>query len=102
MSGGAYDYAYGRIENLAADIRGQSPLRRAFRTHLLKVAKACHDIEWVDSGDKSPGDEDEAICECLGKNTDALVLEELLVEARRIHAELGEALERSGREPNPD
>lgn len=68
MSGGSYGYAYGKIEDLANEIRPTSPLRKAFKTHLRKVAKACHDIEWVDSGDYGPGDEDEAIRACLGKD----------------------------------
>jgi hypothetical protein len=30
-----------------------------------------HDIEWVDSADYAPGDEDEAIRACLKNSTDA-------------------------------
>jgi len=39
-------------------------LRRALRKHLLKVAAALHAIEWNDSGDGAP-DEDELIRACL-------------------------------------
>ncbi len=39
-------------------------LRRAMRKHLLKVAAALHAIEWNDSGDGAP-DEDELIRACL-------------------------------------
>ena len=93
MSGGSYDYAYSRIEDLASEIKPTSPLRKAFRTHLHKVAKACHDIEWVDSGDCGPGDEDEAIRACLGKDGPALVLAEAIAEAVRVKAELDAAID---------
>jgi hypothetical protein len=65
MSGGYYDYAYHHIELLAEDIKPLNQLRIEFKSHLLKVAKACHDIEWVDSGDYGPGDETDAILACL-------------------------------------
>lgn len=58
MSGGSMDYLYRRVEE--AEFRENTPLRRLFRAHLLLVADALHAIEWVDSGDRSPGgDEDE-------------------------------------------
>ena len=92
MSGGSYDYAYGKIEDLANEIRPTSPLRKAFKTHLRKVAKAFHDIEWVDSADYSPGDEDAAIHACLGKDGAKLVLAEAVAEAVRVKAELDAAI----------
>ena len=62
MSGGSMGYLYLKIEEIAFDLGRSSDLRRrAFATHLDKVAKALHDIEWVDSGDKGPGDDVEAI-----------------------------------------
>lgn len=63
MSGGSYDYIYHRIEEAAAQIgpRRVSYLREWFAKHLLLVAEAMHDVEWVDSGDYLPGDEDAAI-----------------------------------------
>ena len=93
MSGGSYGYAYGKIEDLAGDIRPTSPLRKAFKTHLHNVANACHDIEWVDSGDYGPGDEDEAIRACLGRDGPALVLAEAVAEAVRVKAELDAAID---------
>lgn len=66
MSGGHYEYAYYRIQELAEAIEPKTELRKAFKEHLLEVAKACHDIEWVDSGDSEPGDEDAAIRKVLG------------------------------------
>lgn len=63
MSGGSMDYLYSKLEY--ATFATNTPLRKAFRKHLDKVAKALHDIEWVDSSDYSPGGEDEAIRACL-------------------------------------
>ena len=42
MSGGSYyDYAFSKIEDLAADLRRTTPLRKAFARHLVKTANAC-------------------------------------------------------------
>lgn len=65
MSGGHYDYVYHKInditiENVDTDIR-----RYQFQKLLTLIGKAMHDIEWVDSGDYSAGDEYEAIDACL-------------------------------------
>lgn len=68
MSGGSYDYAFGSIEDLAMRVRqraGTDSRRLAFAALLGVVAKAAHDLEWVDSGDKSPGDEYAAIDRAL-------------------------------------
>jgi hypothetical protein len=64
MSGGSYDYAYFKIDHLADSIESRAngnPLRVAFAKHLRLVAKAAHDIEWVDSADYGKGDEEAAI-----------------------------------------
>jgi len=69
MSGGSYDYIYSRIDDAADSIEARhfgSPLHTAFAAHLRQCSKAMHDIEWVDSGDYSPGDEAESIIEVLG------------------------------------
>ena len=95
MSGGSYNYFCYRAEEVANEIRTTTPLRRAFVTHLKKVAKAMHDIEWVDSGDNSPGDEDAAILNCLGKSGPALVLAEAIKEAEKAAAELKWAIEQA-------
>jgi len=68
MSGGSMDYVYRRVED--AFIREcehpeANALRAAFRAHLELVAKALHDIEWVDSYDWGPGDECAAIRACF-------------------------------------
>lgn len=80
MSGGSYNYAYSKIEDLAENIQGTTPLRKAFKEHLRLVATACHDIEWVDSCDKSNGDEDAAIRAALGHGADALAMKAALTE----------------------
>ena len=92
MSGGSYDYAYGRITDMADQLRLTTPLRKVFQDHLRKVSKACHDIEWVDSGDSSPGEEDAAIRECIGANTSALVLVVAIDEAKNAQRNLEQAL----------
>lgn len=63
MSGGSYDYLYGKIDDMADSLRRQDlePRRAAFAKLLKLVADACHDIEWVDSCDYGKGDDHEAI-----------------------------------------
>jgi len=47
-----------------------------------------HDIEWVDSGDCSPGDDERTIKLALGDESDALVLQEVIAAAKAIKEEL--------------
>jgi hypothetical protein len=73
VSGGSYDYLYSKIALLADAIEERSESysdemsaeqikHRARFVRLLRlVCKAAYDIEWVDSGDCSPGDELPAI-----------------------------------------
>lgn len=80
MSGGSYDYAYRRVEEMADMLRAEgschaapTALRELFREHLRHVAEAMHAIEWNDSCD---GDErePELITRCLnGRLTDDVV-----------------------------
>lgn len=65
MSGGSMDYLYQKLDWVGFNT--DTPERAAFRKHLALVAKALHDIEWVDSSDYGPGDESEAIRACLSK-----------------------------------
>ena len=58
------DYLYSKIEWFA-DFEENTPKRKAFAEHLKLIVKALHDIEWVDSGDYAPGDENEAIMAVL-------------------------------------
>jgi Mg/Co/Ni transporter MgtE len=89
MSGGSWDYCYHKIDEMADKMSCQKePLRRAFGEHLRNVAKAMHDVEWVDSCDTSPGDERAAIELVLGKNAKALELEIVKADARKLIEEL--------------
>ena len=55
MSGGSMDYLYVKVAEVAGRLQvDENYPRRQFGDHLLLVAKALHDIEWVDSGDYSP------------------------------------------------
>lgn len=108
MSGGSYDYAFGRIDDLADQIRenagcrnlnGEAPddygsppsLRRAFAAHLRKVARAAQAIEWNDSGD---GDRDEQrlIRACIAPGDE---LKEATERARDTLTELSAVLART-------
>ena len=63
MSGGSMNYLSDQLE-YNANFTEDTVLRRAMRKHLGKVAAALHAIEWNDSGDGAP-DEDELIRACL-------------------------------------
>lgn len=65
MSGGSYNYIYSQIDDLYILGSNETPRRVAFQKLLKLVARAMHDIEWVDSCDSSPGDENEAIDACF-------------------------------------
>ena len=80
MSGGSMNYLYSRIE-WEADFETDTPERIAFAEHLKLVAKALHDIEWVDSCDYGVGDENEAIRACLAGGAKLRAAAE---EARRV------------------
>ena len=86
MSGGSYDYAYRDMDSFIRDLdrRASTPLRKAFVKHLAKVAKAMHDIEWVDSGDYSDGDEYKAIQDCLGDDWKSATYEQVLEELTKL------------------
>ena len=93
MSGGSWDYFYGRLEDVALRLQCErDPLRKAFGSHLQKCAKALHDIEWVDSCDCSPGDEVNAIKAVLGSDGPALVLSESRKQAEAALEQLKAAL----------
>jgi len=93
MSGGSMNYLYSKLE-YDANFPQDTPERKAFAKHLKLVAKALHDIEWVDSGDFSPGRENEAIRACL---SDVAVLEAVLQNAQEAVKVLQAEIERSKR-----
>lgn len=67
MSGGSYNYAFRGVEEMADSLSHDRlrPERVAFAVLLRKVAKAMHDIEWVDDCDMETGDELPAIMACI-------------------------------------
>lgn len=83
MSGGSMDYLYSKLE-YDANFREDTPERRAFAKHLRLVAKALHDIEWVDSGDYGPGDDTDAIRACLSSGATLEAAVEAAHEARKV------------------
>lgn len=91
MSGGSLNYLYSRLENDATfDL--STPERRAFKKHLEKIVKALHDIEWVDSCDYGPGDENAAIRACIG---DGAVLDAAIDQAHEAAKVLRAELEKA-------
>ena len=86
MSGGSMDYLYEQVG--IAQFSENSVLRRAMRKHLGKVAAALHAIEWNDSGDGAP-DEDELIRACL-LPTDELA--QAREDAEKARADLNRAI----------
>ena len=93
MSGGSWDYMYQRLDDAADRLQCEKDaLRRAFGQHVKLVAKALHDIEWVDSCDYGKGDELPAIKAVLGVQQDALVLEIVRDDARKILKQITELL----------
>ena len=91
MSGGSHDYAYTRVEEFASHPSlHTTPDRRAFAALLSDVAEAMHDIEWVDSSDYAPGDENAAIERCLSKE---ILLEQVIADASEAAAALTTAVQ---------
>lgn len=100
MSGGSWDYAYDGLDEVAARLSGsESAERRALGVILARVAKALHDIEWVDSDDYAPGDELAAIREALGGNADALILAEAIHAAKAERDRLDKAIKKAESHP---
>jgi hypothetical protein len=96
MSGGGYDYLYQRVEDMAYMLARDPQMgRRAFAEHLKLVAKAMHDIEWVDSGDYSEGDEMPAIAACI---SDYDYLKSAIHELKMLQKGLNEFIEQVSHE----
>jgi hypothetical protein len=85
MSGGSLNYIYLKLESEIHNIEDTSPEVKAFKSHLVKVVKALHDIEWVQSGDYSEGQELESIRACIS-NID--IIDNHIKEAEKIIEEL--------------
>lgn len=66
MSGGSWEYLGFRIMEAANRLLDEKcKTRKAFGKHMLLIAEAIHDIEWVDSGDKGRGDDIDSIMKCI-------------------------------------
>lgn len=89
MSGGSMNYFYQKFD-YDARFTENTPLRKAFAEHLTLVAKALHDIEWVDSADYSGGDENEAIRACLGTNEVPMIQKVLLKQVEQLKLEVAD------------
>ena len=98
MSGGSMNYLYSRLE-YDATFHTNTPERAALKKHLEKVSQALHDIEWVDSGDYGPGDEEAAIRACIGDGAVLSAAIELANEAANtLRTELERAIRALGDE----
>jgi hypothetical protein len=94
MSGGSMNYLYSQVEGVHFETN--TSIRRAFMKHLELVAKALHDIEWVDSGDCSFGDEDEAILAVISRD---VAVDQSVIDVKNAIKDLNDALERRSKEP---
>ena len=93
MSGGSWDYLGEKLTEAADRLqRSRDPQRRALGKQMARMADAMHAIEWVDSADYSPGDENEPIAKALGTDAPKLIAVELLQEANAIHKKLEAAI----------
>jgi len=94
MSGGSWDYLYQKMNEASASLKASTmPERRAFGELMGRCAKAMHDIEWVDSCDKSEGDEIASIRAALEPVASASILAEAVKDGERIAKRLSELLE---------
>ena len=93
MSGGSWDYQYCQLEELAQKLSTQPDYkRRSMAVKVAQLATAMHDIEWVDSGDYSPGDDVESIDIFLGADRRRLTIEELERNAKEVLKDLKKEL----------
>ncbi|HFD31654.1 MAG TPA: hypothetical protein ENJ28_02910 [Gammaproteobacteria bacterium] len=84
MSGGSWDYFYTKCQDTSERLDSSScPYRRALGKKMDKIAKAMHDIEWVDSGDYGSYDDIQAIKDSLGADGGMLVFEEVKEDIRK-------------------
>lgn len=94
MSGGSYNYAFRGVEEMAESLESQrsTPERLAFAALLRRVARAMHDIEWVDSCDMGDGKEVAAIMACIDQAAlQETVLARLSEAIREAEAIMGRA-----------
>ena len=93
MSSGSLEYAYGKVDEIAGMVRARAgkPLHVAFAGHLDKVVVALLNLEWVLSGGKGPGEEDDAIRAVIGPGVELAAATDA---ARKAAADLADVLAR--------
>jgi hypothetical protein len=89
MSGGSWDYAFSHFDGVANRLSRESdPLRRLLGIRVELIAKALHDIEWVDSGDYNSGDDVAAIKAVLSADLSADIRDEINAVAAKATVEI--------------
>ncbi|MDJ0596239.1 MAG: hypothetical protein QNJ72_40715 [Pleurocapsa sp. MO_226.B13] len=63
---------------------------REIRRKVRLLAKAMHDLEWVDSGDLSAGEEIAAIQAFLGENYSSLAINKVVKDGKQVIQKLKE------------
>jgi len=100
MSGGSWEYVSYKVEEVADRLvdtgvdESCSALRRALGEKLGLFARALHEIEWVDSFDTGPGNEEAAIRAALGEDADALALAVLVEDVKAVAERLEDVIGR--------
>jgi len=95
VSGGSWDYVYYKFEEVARRLtESREPLRRGLGKLVGEIAEALHDIEYLDSSDYGPGDDEKAIRKVLGP---ARALESVLAEAKEAQLALSKEIKAAGR-----
>ena len=96
MSGGAYDYAYCKIEEFRFDLSksANTPERKAFVKLLERVTEAVQAIVGNDSGD-GDSEELELIKSAIGEGWRERVIEILIEDAKKLIEELTEYTQES-------
>ena len=93
MSGGSWDYIYGKFSEVGRRLSADScPYRRALAAKVLEVSDAMYAIEWVDSGDNAEGSDILAIKKALGTGCNEAVLDVLVKDARDMVLRLNKAI----------
>ncbi len=90
MSGGSWDYFYLNMEDVADRLSASTcPERKSLGELMSRMAVAMHEIEWVDSGDRTKGAEMSAIRDVINGPAKPPA-EFLLNDARKLIAQLQE------------
>lgn len=90
MSGGSFDYAYLKVENIIRDIEISRAISKnisvkVFKNHLQKIVETLRVLEWYESGDSDDIEEVElSIQNCIGESFDKIVLDELKIEIENL------------------